>query len=99
MTPRSGRLINEYTWGGYLSWRLTPRFQVLHDGRTHVYPPEFWRAVYMSGPDELSALLRRTDADAAVLPLRGSRFEPVLTASGWRVAHVDARAVVLVPPR
>jgi hypothetical protein len=98
VTPRTGRLINEYTWGGYLSWRLTPRFQVLLDGRTHVYPPAFWRAVYMSGPEELSAMLRGTNADAAVLPVRGSRFEPVLTAQGWRVAHADARAVVLVPP-
>ena len=50
---RTGRIINEYTWGGYLSWRLSPRFQVLLDGRTHVYPPEFWRTVYGSGDEEL----------------------------------------------
>src|SRR6202035_5908931 len=32
--PRvSGHLINEFSWGGYLAWRLGGHFQVLVDGR------------------------------------------------------------------
>jgi hypothetical protein len=38
MVPRrTGRLINEYNWGGYLGWRLAPRWLVLLDGRTHLF--------------------------------------------------------------
>jgi hypothetical protein len=94
---RTGRLINEYTWGGYLSWRLGPRFKVLLDGRTNLFTPEFWRKVYLSGPDEQAAFLQSIDADAAILPTGGSRFEPALRQAGWREVHTDPRATVFVP--
>jgi hypothetical protein len=96
---RTGRMINEYSWGGYLSWRLGPQFQVLLDGRTNLYPPEFWRKTYLSKkPDEISAFLTSLDADVAVLPTGASRFQPVLEAAGWKIAYLDPRATVLVPP-
>jgi hypothetical protein len=96
--PRTGRLINEYTWGGYLSWRLGPRFKVLLDGRTNLYTPEFWRKTYLSGPDERAEFLKSIDADAAILPTGGSRFEPALRQAGWREAFISRRATVFVPP-
>jgi len=34
--PRSGRIVNEFTWGGYLAWRLGSHFQVFVDGRTQL---------------------------------------------------------------
>jgi hypothetical protein len=100
MVPRrTGRMINEYSWGGYLSWRLGPKFQVLLDGRTNLYPPEFWQKTYLSKkPDEISAFLASLDADVAVLPTGASRFQPALEALGWKIALLDPRATVLVPP-
>ena len=97
--PRTGRLINEYTWGGYLSWRLGPRFKVLLDGRTNLFTPEFWRRVYLSGPAQQAEFLRSIDADAAVLPTTGSRFDAALKRAGWTTVHSDPRATVLVPPK
>jgi hypothetical protein len=93
-------MINEYSWGGYLSWRLRPRgYQVLLDGRTNLYPPEFWRKTYLSkNPDEVGAFLTSLDADVAVLPTGSGRFRPALEAAGWKVALLDPRATVLVPP-
>jgi hypothetical protein len=96
---RTGRMINEYSWGGYLSWRLGPNFQVLLDGRTNLYPPEFWRKTYLSKkPEEVGAFLTSLDADVAVLPTGASRFQPALEAAGWKIALLEPRATVLVPP-
>ncbi len=46
ITPRHHRLINEFTWGGYLGWRLGDRYQILLDGRTQVFPADFWQALF-----------------------------------------------------
>src|SRR5438067_10367028 len=45
----TGRLINEFDWGGYLAWKL-PAYQVPLDGRTQLYPPAFWHAAYLDEP-------------------------------------------------
>jgi hypothetical protein len=31
--PLQGNLFNEYTWGGYLLWKLSPRYKLFIDGR------------------------------------------------------------------
>jgi hypothetical protein len=99
VAPRSGRLINEFNWGGYLAWRLGGRYQVFVDGRTQVYPPAFWRATYLGGEDDLVGVLRATGADVAILPVRGSRFRPALVNRlGWRSVYRDDFAEVLLPP-
>ena len=95
--PRTGQLINEYTWGGYLAWRLGPKFKVLLDGRTNMFDAAFWQVTYLSTPEECARFLSAIDADAAILPRDGSRFRPALESSGWTVAHDDGRAVVMLP--
>ena len=95
--PATGHLVNEFTWGGYLAWRLGDRWQVLLDGRTQVYPPAVWRATYLGG--DRRAFLATVRADAAVLPGAGhSLFHADLISLGWRVVYQDAWAEVLVPP-
>ena len=96
--PVTGRVVNEFTWGGYLGWRLGDRWQVLLDGRTQVYPAAVWRATYLGTDADCRAYLSTVRADAAVLPAGPSRFRPALLSQGWTVAHHDAWADVLVPP-
>jgi hypothetical protein len=99
LRPARGRIINEFSWGGYLAWRLGPNgYRVLLDGRTQLFSPEFWRRACLGPVDESRQLLCTTDADAAVLPITGSRFAPCLRSLGWRRAYADDRAEVLVPP-
>jgi hypothetical protein len=97
ITARSHHLINEFTWGGYLAWRLGDRYQVLMDGRTQLYAPAFWQLMYMTPPNQLGPALLSIEADAAVLPASHSRLREPLIALGWRVAFSDERAEVLVP--
>jgi hypothetical protein len=96
--PTSGRLINEFSWGGYLAWELGDKFKVLLDGRTQLYSPAFWKAAYLDGPGEMRTLLSSTRADAAVLPVARSHFREVLVQMGWTTAYRDQQAEVLVPP-
>jgi hypothetical protein len=98
VAPARGRLINEFTWGGYLEWRLGDRYQVLLDGRTQLYSSQFWQATYLGDDEQRKSFLARVDADAAVLPLRGSRFAGDLRGLGWTTIYTDDRAAVMVPP-
>jgi hypothetical protein len=98
VTPASGRLINEFSWGGYLAWELGDRFKVLLDGRTQLYSPAFWKAAYFDGPGAMRTLLLTARADAAVLPAEKSRFHDALIQLGWTSAYRDEQAEVLLPP-
>ncbi len=94
---RHGKILNEFTWGGYLAWRLGDRFQVLMDGRTQLYSESFWRSAYLGEPSKLQDLLGPIDADVAVVPKQSGRLRQALDAMGWRVSYEDEFAVVLVP--
>jgi hypothetical protein len=98
VTPRTGRLVNDYNWGGYLSWRLGPKFKVFLDGRTNLFTPGFWRATYLGTEAQRRDILQRADADVAILPTGDWRFEPLLRTMGWSELYTDARATVLVAP-
>lgn len=96
--PATGRIINEYTWGGYLEWRFRDRFQALLDGRTQCFSGEFWRLTYLAGDEVRRDFLSRIRADVAILPARRSLFREALTESGWTTVYADGRAEVLLPP-
>jgi hypothetical protein len=91
-------VICEFTWGGYLEWRLGENWQVLMDGRTQLYSPQFWTAVYLGTPARRKSYLASVSADAAVVPAKGSAFRQDLLELGWKPIWTDSRAQVLVPP-
>jgi hypothetical protein len=96
--PVTGRLINEFTWGGYLEWRLGDHYKTLLDGRTQLFSAAFWDDTYLGGDDRRAWYLSHVTADAAILPAKGSKFEKILTAQHWQVAWHDERSIVLLPP-
>jgi hypothetical protein len=93
-----GRIINEFTWGGYLAWRLGDRYPVLLDGRTQLYSSSFWKQTYLGHPTEAEAILAKSQALAAILPVGRSRFREPLLRQGWVSVYSDDRAEVLFPP-
>jgi hypothetical protein len=96
LRTRSGRIINEFSWGGYLAWRLGDKYPVLLDGRTQLYPPQLWRQIYAKPKSTLP--LNDYHASAAILPINRSRFRDELLQAGWTSAFHDDRAEVLFPP-
>jgi len=99
----TGRLVSEFSWGGYLEWRLAGRYQVLLDGRTQLFTPELWYATYLGGPEPRRRFLGGVQADAAILPASPtasrSMFRHSLVQLGWTVAYRDDHSEVMVPPR
>lgn len=96
---QGGRLINEMGWGGYLIYALWPRYRVMIDGRTQVYPEAVWRAIYVnSDRSSKAAFFRTTAANAAVLA-RGSSWQAILERDlRWRRVYGDSIATVWIPP-
>jgi hypothetical protein len=95
--PTAGRIINEFNWGGYLAWRLGPRYQVFMDGRTQLYSRQFWFATTLGERRQCAQNVAATNADVAILPLKRTDWRDALMARGWRLAYQDDRAIVLVP--
>jgi len=94
---KTHHLICEFTWGGYLEWRLGPKFQTLMDGRTQLFPAEFWNTLALGSLPERRAYFAVMPADAAVLRARHNPFGEALTDLGWKVVYRDEFAEVLVP--
>lgn len=92
--PRTGRLFNEYNWGGYLAYRL----------RIDVGPYGAADAFGEAGLEDLHAILALTTdprsyldehAVAAVIIAPGGPLARWLAdAAGWRQVYADAVAVI-----
>lgn len=94
--PWPDRLYNDYGWGGYLIWRLYPRYRVFLDGRIAVYPPDVRRDFLTINNAEPGwrEVLDRWEV-AVVLVRRGTALATLLReAAGWQLAYQDDRAVV-----
>jgi hypothetical protein len=94
-------LINPYRWGGFLAYRLAPRYRVWIDSRGDLYGPERLREdelLYRMPPGSgraVEALLDRYDADVIVwyfLTLDFGRLE-VHPFTRWLLARPDWRLV------
>src|SRR5262249_27496140 len=65
----SGRIYNEFDWGGYCIWRFYPRQQVFIDGRCEVYFQGAWenhQAVHYAQAD-WEQRLRDTHVDTLLI--------------------------------
>jgi hypothetical protein len=94
------RIYNTYNAGGYLIWRLHPRYKVMVDARS--FP-------FLSWFDELQQFQRSSDhavfqsfldrhpADVALVDFQeGQTWQSFLNAPGWRPAFYGPSAAVFV---
>jgi len=95
---KTGRIINDFNWGGYLAWELGPRFQVFMDARTQLYTPEFWNDTCLGNEQAVESSIRAITADAAIVPLKSPKLAAALKSLGWKQVYHDDRAKVFIPP-
>ncbi|MBI3909749.1 MAG: hypothetical protein HY320_02310 [Armatimonadetes bacterium] len=93
--PTPGRLFNDYAWGGYLIWRLYPRWQVFIDGRAEVY----YHSSYDAQEDLHYARnwrqhLDEWGIDTVLTAQDGNLGRVIRAAPGWKVTHVDDVALL-----
>jgi hypothetical protein len=96
--PSNGRILNDFTWGGYLDWRLAPTYQTFLDGRTQCFPPTFWQQTCMGTPAEMLRVLKPIAADAAIVRKDRGSLRAAIVAMKWKRVYSDDRAEVFVPP-
>jgi len=99
ISGQTRHLLCDFTWGGFLEWRLGPRYQTLMDGRTQLFSPQFWRSAALGSADQRRNFLAAIPADAAIVRAQKSPLSDALTALKWKVVYRDQFAEVLVPPQ
>jgi hypothetical protein len=98
LKPRTRRLITDFSWGGYLAWRMDGAYQVLLDGRTQLYTPDFWRQTYLGDEQSRARLIQDMGGDVAILSKQRSIFTKPLESLGWVAVYTDEHAIVMLPP-
>lgn len=90
-----GPVLNEYGWGGYLSFLGIPPFI---DGRVDVYGDEFLKAymaaIFVQQPDALESVLRQYDIQWTLLPPGTPALAWLDRMPGWHRLYGDATAIV-----
>lgn len=91
-----GPLFNSYDFGGYLIWRLYPRYRVYVDGRSDLYGDVFLEdfvRIYEVGTDPRVALNRDGIRTILVEP-RSNLAGFLRTQEDWKRAYEDPVAVI-----
>jgi hypothetical protein len=96
--PVQGRVFNYFTWGGYLLYRLWPRETVFIDGQTDFYGEALTREYenVLELEDGWRDVLRRYRVDWVLMPASSKLALALKSDPGWRLAHEDSTADVLV---
>ena len=88
----SGNVLNDFNWGGYLIWHLTPASKVFLDGRYDtvysVTEINDYLQFYFDRP-EGSRVLSVYPHDFVLIPARAAAFRLMTTATGWALIYKD----------
>jgi hypothetical protein len=92
-----GPIFNHYNWGGYLIWKLYPRYHVFIDGRADIYGDSFMEdfgsAYYLT--DDWRKSLETWGIRTLVLPPDAPLVTALRTGTNWKQIYADSEAVVL----
>jgi hypothetical protein len=92
----SGRLYNEFDWGGYCIWRFYPRQRVFIDGRCEVYfggPWENHHAIHYAQAD-WEARLRAARVDTLLVNPNSYLCRVLPTSREWERVYADSISMV-----
>jgi hypothetical protein len=92
----TGRVLNDYNFGGYLIFAGVPTFI---DGRADMYGDAFvrrWHQAIHATNDDLAALLAEYDIAWTLLPPEDEAVRMLDLMPGWRRAYADDIAIIHV---
>ena len=87
-------MLNEYNWGGYLTWFLR-EYPVFVDGRTDLYGDDIlgqWITVIQAGQGWQAILDKWKIRLILIEP--GRPLAVVLPQAGWKMLYQDAQAII-----
>jgi hypothetical protein len=97
--PQNTGMFNEYGWGGYLIWQLSPEHKVFIDGRADLYEysglfPDYM-AIISAQSDALRVLARHNIQSCLVR--RNEALDALLTATPeWKQVYSDDVSAIFV---
>jgi hypothetical protein len=94
----AGRMFNDYTYGGYLLYRMSPEQKVFIDGRADLYGDQFI-ADYVQvnhGKAEWKKKFEKLDVDFAIVSTDAPIRQLLLTEGTFREVYADVNHSVLV---
>ena len=100
-THLTGRMLNEYVYGGYLSWAL-PEQKVFIDGRADVYA---WTGVFQDYGawatlrEDPNRLLDNYQIDWCLLSQSAPQARVLRYLPGWSERYSDSQAVIFARDR
>jgi hypothetical protein len=93
-----GPILNHYNWGGYLIWKLYPKYPVYVDGRTDLYAGSIMedaQVLYSVSSPLWQQLLDRWQIRTVILPPDTPLVAALRQNNGWKLIYADPQAVIL----
>jgi hypothetical protein len=97
--PQSGRMFNEFNWGGYILYRAWPEQSVFLDSQS-----DFYGEALLKDYEQISSLrgdweklLETYQVSWAIIPSSGA-LTTGLRKQGWEAVYQDPTAVILIKP-
>jgi hypothetical protein len=90
-------IYNVFDSGGYLLWRLYPRYRVMIDSRSFPYLSWFEELYDFTTGRSFEAFLKKYPADVAVIDLaKAEQWQNFLKTRDWRMVYFGQTAAVFV---
>jgi len=95
--PQSGNVYNEFTWGGYLLYRLWPETKVFIDGQTDFYGAALVREylTVLNVQEGWNSILDKYAVEWVLIPRNSAITEQLKSDSDWAVLYEDDVAVIM----
>jgi len=97
-TQVEGNFLNDWSYGGFLTWHLFPRILTAEDGRTAPFPPELSQqisAIYRGDAEALRIFDQDYPLDGAVIPWNYGTVTGLLAADpGWALLFIGPHSTV-----
>ena len=96
--PQSGRMFNDFNWGGYLLYRLWPRQQVFIDSQSDFYGEALTKqaAEIAAGAPGWDADLVEYDISWILVPRTSGLAQAAAASSAWQIEYQDDVAIILI---
>jgi hypothetical protein len=91
-----GPLFNAYNWGGYLAWRLYPKYRVFVDGRTDLYDDALLREYLTAalGQPGYEQVLDHYGVNLVLVEQGSPLAQRLAEAVSWRSLYSDSISAV-----
>jgi hypothetical protein len=98
--PQSGNMFNEFNWGGYLQYRLWPRYSVFLDSQSDFYGEPLMREYdqMISANGNWMDLLGKYQVDWAIIPANAPLTSALQSELNWEIVYQDSTATILRKP-